>query len=284
MAIRERVETAFGEPYETVRDRAHAHTMAAQAWLSTRVPEAMTGTWAGGRYTSSGLPRGLLNLVLDGQFDIGMGEAEIEAAVDAMGALYAGRGVPWDWWVGPTPTPHHLPELLERWGFATVSLPCMAKALDREGWRRRAMTPVSPIHVWRARDFGDLRAASAVRRQGFSWPDGVAETYFEDTGDDWLAGDPARLFMAGRREGQAEAIGAWIRAGGMGGVYVMAVLPDAQRQGLGQAILRALIDDAQQAGETMLALTASKKGFGLYQQFGFMHLFDYQVFYRHGDR
>ena len=74
------------------------------------------------------------------------------------------------------------------------------------------------------------------------------------------------------------SIGAVIEGAGIPGIYVMATLPDHHRKGYGKAILTRLLTEAASAGNRMIALTASKAGFGLYSQFGFYHLFDFDFY------
>jgi GNAT superfamily N-acetyltransferase len=113
----------------------------------------------------------------------------------------------------------------------------------------------------------------------FKFPAGEAETYFEDMSSDWLDdSSPARLFLAGENEDTPVSIGAVIEGAGIPGIYVMATLPDHHRKGYGKAILTRLLAETASAGSQMIALTASEAGFGLYSQFGFYHLFDFDFY------
>jgi predicted acetyltransferase len=69
-----------------------------------------------------------------------------------------------------------------------------------------------------------------------------------------------------------------IEGAGIPGIYVMATLPEHHRKGYGKAILTRLLAEAASAGSQMIALTASKAGFRLYSQFGFLHLFDFDFY------
>jgi GNAT superfamily N-acetyltransferase len=123
-----------------------------------------------------------------------------------------------------------------------------------------------------------LEAASAIRRIAFRFPAGVAADYFEAMAADWLRGDPARLYLARVEDGPPAAIGALIMGAGIPGVYVMATLPEWQRRGLGKAILTRILTGAAAEGPTIIALTAGKQGYPLYRQFGFEHIFDYDIY------
>jgi GNAT superfamily N-acetyltransferase len=102
---------------------------------------------------------------------------------------------------------------------------------------------------------------------------------------DWLSDEsPARLFLAGPAESdivplrEAVSIGAVIHAAGIPGIYVMATLPEFHRMGFGKAILTQLFVEASKSEGKIIALTASKAGAGLYAQFSFMHLFDFDFY------
>jgi GNAT superfamily N-acetyltransferase len=95
---------------------------------------------------------------------------------------------------------------------------------------------------------------------------------------DWLAEENVKLFLAGESLAEPAAIGALIYAAGIPGIYVMATHPDHHRKGLGKAILSRLMAEGAKGGHSIVALTASKMGFGLYSQFGFQHIFGFDVY------
>jgi len=107
----------------------------------------------------------------------------------------------------------------------------------------------------------------------------VALTYFVDMADDWLRGDPARLYLA-RIADQAPlaAIGALIMGADVPGVYVMATLPAWEGRGLGKAILARILSDARNEGFAHMVLTAGARAYSLYRKFGFEHIFEYRLY------
>jgi predicted acetyltransferase len=58
----------------------------------------------------------------------------------------------------------------------------------------------------------------------------------------------------------------------------MATLPEWSRRGLGKAILARILADAAADGHRLIVLTASSRGYRLYRQFGFEHIFDYAIY------
>ena len=99
--------------------------------------------------------------------------------------------------------------------------------------------------------------------------------------DSWLRGEPARLCLAGVGEGSPPvALGALIMGAKRPGVYVMATLPEWERQGLGKAVLTRILGDAAADGHELIVLTAGARAYSLYRKFGFQHIFEYLLYHR----
>lgn len=258
---------------------ADRHTLTVQSWLPTRTPQAARYEGVGVTACSSGIPVALLNLALGAHFPPESDTSQIDAEIEAVKAFFAARGVPWYWWVGPTarPSAADFGSRLERHG-----LICDRDPLPAMVARLPTRFPVIPpyIRVWQATSRRDLETASTIRRVAFRFPEGTALDYFESMADDWLRGDPARLYLAAIEDGPPAAIGALIvdHQEGIPGVYVMATLPAQQRNGLGKAIMARILTTATEEGHTIIVLTAGKQGYPLYRQFGFERVFDYALY------
>ena len=271
----ETILARVGRPWDEVAHLADAHTLAVQAWLSTRAPHAARFETDGVTAGSSGLAVRLLNLALGCCYPPGTGGEVIAADIEAVKAFFAGRAVPWYWWLGPNPRPPDMPAWLERHGLAfdPPPLPALVAPLPAR------CPPLNPdVRVWLATGRTDLEAASTIRRIAFRFPAGVAVDYFEAMADDWLRGDRARLYLARLGDGPPAGIGALIVGAGLPGVYVMATLPEWRRRGLGKAVLARVLADAAAEGHRLIVLTASRLGYPLYRQFGFEHVFDYAIY------
>ncbi len=275
-ATPEIIETRLDKPLAEVIHLTDQHTKAVQSWLPTRYPQAARFDGIGVTAGSSGLEVSLLNLALGGDYPPGADEATISAEIQAVKQFFARRDVPWYWWIGPNPRPRDIGRRLETYGLAfdPPTLPAMAAPLP--AIETPELNPAA--EVWLADCIEDLQAASTIRRIAFNFPSGVALDYFEAMADDWLRGDPARLYMARLDGGPTAAIGALIMGYGIPGVYIMATLPEWGRRGLGKAILNRILSDAAVRGYDMIALTAGSKGYPLYRQFGFEHVFDYTIY------
>lgn len=271
----ETIQACFGRSWEDIARLTDLHTLAVQAWLSSRAPQAERFEGKGIKASSTGLGVPLLNLALGCDFPPGTAPETVAAEIEAVKTFFACRKAPWYWWIGPYTNPANLTGLFASHNlvFDPPGLPAMAAPLPGP-----CPSLNSDIRVWQAADLNDLKAASFIRRTAFRFPEGIALTYFEDMAEDWLRGDPAKLYMAGIEDGPPVAIGALIMGAGIAGIYVMATLPAWGRRGLGKAVIARMITQAMEEGHDLLALTAGVKGYPLYRQFGFEHIFDYQIF------
>lgn len=260
---------------QAVIEQVDLHTRTVQLWLTSRSTVAARFEGMGTTASSSGIQVALLNLALGCVYPEEASDASIRVEIEQIKDFFARRKVPWYWWLGPGASPVHLGHLLEQHGLQlrAPELPALALALPVQ------LPPLSSdIQVWQAESLADLRSASDIRRIAFRFPEGVAKDYFEAMADDWLQGDPVRLYLAGCDREHPAAIGALIQGAGMPGIYVMATLPEKSRKGLGKAILTTLLNQAQEDGHAMAALTASRFGYPLYQQFGFEHIYSYAIY------
>jgi GNAT superfamily N-acetyltransferase len=271
----ETIQARFGRSWAEIARLSDLHTRTVQAWLSSRAPQANRFEGQGVKASSTGLRVPLLNLALGCDFPPETEEKTIDAEIEAVKAFFAHREVPWSWWIGPYTNPPDVTGLFARHQlvFEPPGLPAMAAPLPDPG---PALNP--ELQVWQAADINDLKAASFIRRMAFRFPEGTALTYFEDMADDWLRGDPARLYLARAGHGPPVAIGALILGAEVAGIYIMATLPEWGRRGLGKAVMARMVNQAMAEGHRLLVLTAGTKGYPLYRQFGFEHIFDYQIF------
>ena len=279
LASEETLQNSFGRSRTELTALLDKHTLTVQAWLSSRSPQAGKFEGKGIRASSTGFKIPLLNLALGCNFPSNISESEIEDEIKALKDFFAGRNVPWYWWMNASPSPTNIRELLHRhkveFDDEDPPLPAMAVPL-KEG--RPLPSFQENIHVWQAETVTDLRAASQIRRVAFKFPEGEATSYFEDMSSDWLNKPDVKLFLAGESISEPVSIGALIHGAGIPGVYVMATLPDQHRKGFGKAILTRLMNEAAKESRSILALTASRAGFGLYSQFGFHHIFGFDFY------
>ena len=261
-----------GMELEIVAKLSNKHTLAVQAWLSSRTPTAIQIQKVGTMLSSGGLPIDLSNLVLGATYPPATSNQVIDEEIDFVKTFFAEKNVPWIWWLGPnTRPPNMLKRLKDRGLTGNALLPAMVAALPS-----KKVPHNRDVTVWLAKNRSDLEAASYIRRAAFDFPPDTPFSYFEDMAADWLRNDPARLYLARVKDGPPASIGALIIGASRPGVYLMTTQREWRRKGLGIAILNRIMEDAASGGHQMIMLTASSLGFPLYRKFGFEHIFDYQ--------
>jgi GNAT superfamily N-acetyltransferase len=109
---------------------------------------------------------------------------------------------------------------------------------------------------------GDIPSNLALSRS-VGWPDTEAE---------WQVIHEAALVLGVRREGRLVGQGALGLYQGAGSIAKMVSAPDAQRQGVGAAILERLLAEAERRALPVVGLVSTAFGRPLYEQHGFAPL------------
>lgn len=191
--------------------------------------------------------------------------ADLPGAVDTAERWYAGRGLPAVFQVSPA-TPVALASELSRRGYAEHSATAILVA-------RRAAVARTAAHP--RLDGRRIEVAASP-------PPGWLDTWWEVDGRGGeeeratagriLAGGPALYAWAGR-ETAPDAVARLALAGDWGGLYAVATLPAARRQGLARALAVALAARAAQRGVRRLwlqVLAANAGAVALYEGLGFV--------------
>ena len=220
-----------------------------------KVHESGGTTWF-----KTGVRDGIFNGVLRTDFPEERSDEEIRMILEAM------HGLPFTWNVGPDSRPRDLARRLEAHGLEPLfDIVGMSADLDRlsleapdppgvrievvqhrAGLETFAEVASGPFQI-RSDAIGGLTALEAA--QGF---------------------DPRarRRYLAFLDE-RPVATTVLFLAAGVGGIYVVATVPDARGRGIGAAITRRAMREARDLGYRMAVLQASPMGHSLYRRLGF---------------
>jgi ribosomal protein S18 acetylase RimI-like enzyme len=203
-------------------------------------------------------------------------EEDIDARIGAVVGSFSEHGVPFMWSVGPFTQPTDLGERLESRGLSRPDeLPGMA--VDLRAIKEDVSSP-SALAVERVSDHETLRECIEVQRVGFEMPEFTSEVFFDVFTDVGLREESPWRSYVGRLEGEVVAASTLVLAAGVAGIYNVATLPKARRQGLGGALTLAALRDACELGYRIGVLQSSAMGFGVYRRLGFEQYSTYRMY------
>jgi ribosomal protein S18 acetylase RimI-like enzyme len=124
------------------------------------------------------------------------------------------------------------------------------------------------LEIVRVVDRTALRPWIEVMRVGFGLPADAEKRLFELFLG--VALDPPMHTYLAIHEGRPVATSQLFVGAGVGGIYNVTCLPEARGRGIGTAITRAPLVDAQRQGYDLIILQASRLGYPIYRRLGFM--------------
>ena len=210
-------------------------------------------------WTITDVPFPLLNCVMRACIAPEKVDSTIEAVI-ARGKLHA---VPLLWLTGPESRPADLGKHLEKHGFIGEDSPGMAIDLAQ----LKEDLPKPPrFTTQRVTDAAALRIWGQVFGATFGAADSAVEALCELTLCTGL--DKMRCYL-GWLNGKAVAISSLFLGAGVAGIYNVATLPEARRQGIGALITALPLGEARAEGYKAGVLQASQMGEPVYRSLGF---------------
>jgi ribosomal protein S18 acetylase RimI-like enzyme len=224
-------------------------------------------------YITPGVPVPLFNHVY---FTRLAREENIDTKIEEVVGSFAEREVPFMWSVGPFTQPNELGARLESRGLSRVDeLPGMAVDLQAIG---EDISFPSELAIEQVSDTEVLKECIEVMRVGFELPELTSDVFFEVLTAVGLTEESPWRSYVGRLDGEAVAASALVLAAGVAGIYNVATLPTARKQGLGAAMTLAALRDGRELGYRIGVLQSSAMGFGVYRRLGFEQYSTYHIY------
>jgi GNAT superfamily N-acetyltransferase len=210
-------------------------------------------------WTITDVPFSLLNGVMRARIPPDRIDSTIEAVI-GRGKMHS---VPLLWLTGPESQPADLGMHLEKHGFASEESAGMAIDLAQlkddlpipPGFTPQRVTSAAALQIW-GQVFGAV----------FGAPDSAVEALCDITLCIGL--DKVRCYL-GWLNGKAVAISTLFLGAGVAGIYNVATLPEARRQGIGALITALPLREARAEGYEAGVLQASEMGEPVYRSLGF---------------
>jgi GNAT superfamily N-acetyltransferase len=214
-------------------------------------------------WTITDIPNSMFNNVFRAQ----LAPDNVDAAIEAVIARCRSRNVPVFWHVGPLTKPANLGKYLQVHGF-TLGGESPGMAVDLLALNEGLPAPPG-LAVEQVADVETLKLFCHVFKVGFGWPDFVEDAWLDLFASVGLGAQSPMRHYLGRLKGEPVATMSLFLGTGVAGIYCVATVPDARRQGIGTAMTLAVLREARALGYRVSILESSEMGFSVYHKVGF---------------
>ena len=214
-------------------------------------------------WTITNVPFALFNSILRTR----LSSHEVDDAIEAAITRARLRNVPLLWWTGPDSQPSNLEEQLKKHNFTHIGdSPGMAVDLLN---LNEHFQPFPELTVKTVNDLATLRLWSRILIQGFELPEYAGNAFFDFYSSVGLGTDSPAHHYIGWLKGEPVAVSSLFLGAGVAGIYNLATVPGARRQGAGSAMLMKPLQEARGIGYQVGILQASEMGVSVYRRVGF---------------
>ena len=188
---------------------------------------------------------------------------KIHEVMDYFGARSAGFG----WSVGPSTRPSQLAVILESRGFM-YSASTKGMAVDLLAMREDVPT-YPELVITEIQDLAHLGLLREIEMQGFGATKEMAQRYYDVyAGAGFGNGLPLHHFIGWLRDTPV-AIASLLYHAGVAGVYGVATIPEARRQGVGATMTLHVLRVARSTGYRIAILSPTDMSEAIYRRIGF---------------
>jgi GNAT superfamily N-acetyltransferase len=191
---------------------------------------------------------------------------QIDTTITETLNYYTAQQVPMFWWTGPATQPSDLGTHLEAHGMISKGeLPVMA--IDLSAVPQEDFLPAN-LEITLVNDIKSLKYWLQIAMVGFEVPDEIFDDLFELELSLGINSKQYIRFL-GWWKGSPVATSALYLDAGVAGIYYVATLPEARRQGFATALVLAALQKARALKYRVATLQASQMGVNVYSRMGF---------------
>lgn len=191
----------------------------------------------------------------------------VRAKVAEIFAYFKQRQVTLYWSLGPSTRPANLVTYLEPLGF-THAEETTGMAIDIQAANEETPQPEQFV-ITEIEDNETLKHLRSIEVEGFGSSEEIAQAYYETYVHAGFGQGKAWHHYLGWQYGQPVAITSLLLHAGVAGIYGVATLPHARRQGIGASMTLHALHEARRLGYRIAILSPLEMSIKLYRRIGF---------------
>lgn len=191
----------------------------------------------------------------------------IHAQIDEMLQFFNTRNVEFGWTIGPTALPTNLATTLETRGFVN-SGNTTGMAIDVHASNDHIH--VHPdLTITEIEDLESLKIQRTIEILGFGSSEAAAQNYYETYLHAGFGKSMPWHHYIGRLHDEPVAIASLLFHAGVAGIFGVASIPSARRQGVGAAMTLHTLREARRHGYRVAVLSPTEMSIAIYRRIGF---------------
>lgn len=191
----------------------------------------------------------------------------IHAKIDEMLDFYRMRDVDFDWTIGPSTRPTDLATMLERRGFV-YSDNTTGMAVDLQALNENIY--INPdLSITEIEDLETLKILSTIEMLGFGTSAEMAQKYFDTYANAGFGEGMPWHHYIGWLHDEPVAIASLLFHAGVAGIYGVATIPEARRQGVAATMTLHTLREACKQGYRVAILAPTDMSIAIYRRIGF---------------
>jgi len=220
----------------------------------------------------SEIPSPALNAVMGANLTPGNADEAIKAVI----ARYSARNLPIKWYDVSLSSPANLAQRLKAHGFVPEGgWPGMAIDLAVLNGDLNSPPGLVIKRVW---DIETLMICQDIFATGFGIPDHAKERWLDQVMSVGFSNQSLMYYYVALLDGEPVATSALVPGAGVAGIYNVATIESARRQGIGAAVTLAPMLEGRQMGYRIAVLEATELGFPVYKRMGFEQYCDIRTY------